>query len=538
MKLEVALNLLDKILDSEKLNNVQEAVFTLSWQGKTYQKIAQKTGYDRDYIKDVGCRLWQTFSQKLGTKVTKSNFRTVLRQYAQQEEQENNQTEVVNLLAEQSKSAQDWGEAIDFSFFVGREIERKQLQKWIQLDHSQLITIVGMGGVGKTAIATQITQQLKAEFKYIFWRSLRNAPPLKELLIEFIMLVSEQQKVNHIQSINNLINLTIKYLENNRCLLIFDNIESIFKKKELAGKYRLEFEDYGQLFEIIADQQHQSCLIITSREKPANLELKETALSLVRSLPLSELSSPEANSILRHQGLAKSQSLVERYTGNPLVLKIAATTIKSLFSGNSREFLKNKIILYGDIWNLLEEQFNRLSSLEQTVMYWLAINRQWTTLSQLEKDIFPKVYPRQILEAIESLKRRSLIELNTTGFTQLPIIMQYIIEQLLETIVEEITTLEITLFSTHALIKTQAKDYIQKSQIRFIVEPLVEKLISHFGSKSELQQQLKLIIVQLQNNQAQAGYGAGNILNLFRYLQTDLTGVDFSHLPVWQANKG
>ena len=80
MNIEEALDLVDKALKPERLNDLQELVFRESWEGKTYQEIGWSTGYDNDYIRLVGFQLWQALSDAFGEKVTKNNFRSILRQ--------------------------------------------------------------------------------------------------------------------------------------------------------------------------------------------------------------------------------------------------------------------------------------------------------------------------------------------------------------------------------------------------------------------------------------------------------------------------
>ena len=70
------------------------------------------------------------------------------------------------------------------------------------------------------------------------------------------------------------------------------------------------------------------------------------------------MSLAAAKAILNAKSVVESQSLVERYSGNPLALKIAATTIKSIFAGDISEFLLRETIVYGGIWDLLEQQFS------------------------------------------------------------------------------------------------------------------------------------------------------------------------------------
>jgi len=58
---------------------------------------------------------------------------------------------------------------------------------------------------------------------------------------------------------------------------------------------------------------------------------------------------------------------------------------------------------FGDIRELLEQQFERLSDQEKEIMYWLAINREPVSLFELQSDIVSPVPPTKLLSALESL---------------------------------------------------------------------------------------------------------------------------------------
>jgi signal recognition particle GTPase len=83
---------------------------------------------------------------------------------------------------------QDWGEAIDVSLFYGRTEELTTLEQWIVTDRCRLVTVLGMGGMGKTAIAAKVAAQVQHEFEYVIWRSLRNAPLLETLTCDLVSL--------------------------------------------------------------------------------------------------------------------------------------------------------------------------------------------------------------------------------------------------------------------------------------------------------------------------------------------------------------
>jgi hypothetical protein len=53
---------------------LQQYILKGSWEGRSYQCIANSYGYNLQYIKDVGYRLWHSLSESCGEKITKKNF--------------------------------------------------------------------------------------------------------------------------------------------------------------------------------------------------------------------------------------------------------------------------------------------------------------------------------------------------------------------------------------------------------------------------------------------------------------------------------
>lgn len=538
MTLEAALFVIDAALKPESLNNLQELIFRSSWEGKTYQEIAASSGYDPQYIKDVGFRLWQLLSNTLGEKITKKNFQSVLRQRAQQ----------IHLSIAPSASnyrtsvnrRQDWGEAIDVSVFYGRVEELITLKKWIVQERCRLVILLGMGGIGKTALSIKLAEQIQGEFDYLIWRSLRNAPPIQETLATLIEFLSHEQETNLPETIYERVSLLIEYLRSSRCLLILDNFDTIFTTGKRAGIYREGYEGYGELLQQVGEVHHQSCLVLTSREKPPEVAALESETTPVRALQLLGLKSAEAQNILNTKGLLGAtneiKKLIECYRGNPLALKIAATSIRDLFIGDISQFLQQGTAVFNGIRHLLAQQLDRLSDLEVQVMYWLAINREPVSPKELLADIIPSVSISTLLEALESLVQRSLIESSAAGFTQQPVVMEYMTDQLIEKICQEFITEEIQFLLSYPLLKAQAKDYIRCSQIRVILEPILARLSTHFISKKYIEQKLNLLLLKLKKNfSTSLGYGGGNIINLLCQLKVDLTGYDFSGLAICQA---
>jgi hypothetical protein len=334
----------------------------------------------------------------------------------------------------------NYGLAPDVSVFYGRTAELATLNQWIQVNRCQLIMVLGMGGMGKTTLIaklmqgfTKSTDSSLSEFQYVIWRSLHHAPTVEETLTDLIHILSDQKAINLPKSPDQLISKLMQYLHQTRCLLVLDNLESILQWGERGGSYREGFESYGQLIRTMGESTHKSCLIIISREPPIAFSLLEKKANSIKSLILKGLLPEDGLKILQSEGIdetqAEWQTLHNHYAGNPLMLKIVATTIHFLFSSKIDIFLAHGVTVFGDIYDLLDQQFQRLSDLEKTVIYSLAIHRKPILMPELLNEIIPPVTSQKLLGILESLKLRSLIEYNENGFTMPNDVIEYVTNQ-------------------------------------------------------------------------------------------------------------
>jgi hypothetical protein len=74
------------------------------------------------------------------------------------------------------------GEALDVPTFYGREPELATLARWVVEEGCRLVSVLGMGGIGKPALAVRAMQQLAGHFDVVVFRSLRDAPSCEVLL--------------------------------------------------------------------------------------------------------------------------------------------------------------------------------------------------------------------------------------------------------------------------------------------------------------------------------------------------------------------
>ena len=431
----------------------------------------------------------------------------------------------------------DWGEAPAPEAFYGRQSELALLKRWVLTDHCRVIGLFGMGGIGKTSVAANLTHQLKPHFDHSFWYDLRNAPPLDTVLRDCIKFLSDRPVIKLPESPDSRISVLISLLQEKRGLLVFDNIESILRESDPGSHYREGYEGYADLIRRIAGTSHESCLVITSREKPNEFVRLEGETSPVRSLHLKGLSLAGARELLDEKDLIGSDEvrsdLNAKCAGNPLILKIISATIKDMFSGDIASFLVQGTLVLGDVRGVLQQQFDRLPSLSQTLMYWLAIRRKAVSIDELGKILIEPVPRADLLDSLESLlSRRSLIEGKARGFLLQPVIAEYVTDRFVDAICREITTGETNLLRSHALLNVQAADYVRENQVRLIMNPVTERLADTLGSQG-LAERLQKVLSYLRNEgPTHPGYAAGNIINLLLHAGTNINGYDFSHLVI------
>ncbi|GAA6614592.1 NB-ARC domain-containing protein [Scytonema sp. NUACC26] len=490
----------------------------------------------------------------------------------------------------------DWGEVVDVSIFFGRNEELTQLEDWILNDRCRLIVLLGMGGIGKSSLSVKLATQIQTQFEFVVWRSLRNSPSLLDLLTSLLKFFANGQAINLSPNSSNVsqedatrlrIAEFMEHLRSHRCSIVLDNVESILASCEDSGHYQPGYEDYQELFKQVGETSHQSCVVLTSREKPQEITILEGETLPVRTLHLSGLDTSAALELVRTKSFfcgsdADWQKLIQHYSGNPLALKIIATTIQELFDGDLKEFQTQGTTVFGSIYDLLKQQFYRLSALEKDLMYWLAINREPVTIAELREDLVLPISSMKLLEALDSLCRRNLIEKKSAPqtsvqFTLQPVVMEYVTRNLVQQVCSEIQewgqgnkrdkedkgeggdkgeffSASTFLFQSHALMKATAKDNIRIAQAKLILQPVIEQLLSNLRTKSAIENLLFQVLYELrrigQGNprekvanspfspilpSLEPGYAGGNILNLLCHIQSDLTGCDFSHLTIWQA---
>jgi hypothetical protein len=574
MDVNRAIAIIERILAPKSLNHVQAEIVRGVIAGSSYQQIIDTTKVDTlasqqarateletidsgkyklGYVKTTAAQLWQLLTQRLDQKVTKDNLAAVLLWYV-------NQSAARASMESQIESGEDLPRrdiqpsrvnvGLDCDFY-GRTEEITTLTNWCVVERCRLILLIGMGGMGKTTLAGEIATQLSGKFDRIIWRSLANTPQIRVLCRDLLQALSPQSLGDLPDTLGGQIELLIASLRQDRCLLIFDNVESILAGQVQCGQYLADYDGYDRLFRAIGELPHQSCAILTSREKPhtiARLEIVNP--QLVKSLNIDGMAPNAAQQLVQSYGCPPLptwmwQEVHAHYDGNPLALKIATIAAVEMTGGGEKmlelyPLMKEGKLRFQSIDDSLSRQFDRLSEIEQQIVYWLAIEREPTTGKELRANLVTNSHaPGEIINALQSLARRCItIGSNSTRdrlrqrkWSIQPVMTAYVTRRLIDRFVAELAPvvppnihspdLQDRFFhlNHYAIIQPKTKDGLRQTQQKLILQPTIERLTKTWDCLADLSQYLHQISTQWQDlDPLPIGYLVTNVVNLLMEL--------------------
>lgn len=338
-----------------------------------------------------------------------------------------------------------WGLAPDLPQFYGRTTELATLKHWILVDRCRLITLLGLPGVGKTYLATRLTEQLQSEFKVVIWRSLQplgrsHSPiPFDDFLDDLISHLIPDHDPLTSESTTAKVQQLITHLDQTRCLVILDAVESVWQNPivpevathPLAKQQSSIAEAYRYFIKHVGLTRHQSCMLLTSRVEPQPFQLMLGNAPGIRMQLLRGLSIADIQQMFAARGNFRAtptdwERFVDYYDGNPQMLGMLSRTIQSLFQGNIVDFLRQDTLTFGLIREVFEHPLSRLSDTEKEVLKTLATYDTPRSFSEMRSHLFPTLSTTDLLEAIHTLKLWSLIDMDINRFALPPFLRDYI----------------------------------------------------------------------------------------------------------------
>jgi NACHT domain len=436
------------------LDDLQEAILKEALQGRKYAKIAQDRDCTEGYVRVAAAELWKILSEALGEEVSKVNVRSKLERakfytnfsptIGSENVTVNNNVNICSKKAPSSRKTTpsqetstqlhiDLGDAPEIFSFYDRANELATLEHWIIQDHCHLVQLLGLHGIGKTSLAIRLIDKIKTDFDTIIYRSLRFSPTLETTLTNLLQIFSQSSEIpqevrgNHGEIARTEI---LNHLRQNRCLIILDDVQTLFSSNQLAGQYKSDYEDYHRFFQLISEVSHNSCFLLISSEKPREIASLEKENYPCRSFILGSLGMA-SKEILRDYQLSDEEdweTLINTYQSHPFWLEMTASLIRDLFGGRVSELLQYELILDESLQSHLSQIFSRLTEPEVAVITQLAQETEAITLSKILNRL--NLSPSDSINVTRSIGRRFLLETQeqgkTTLFTLNPVIAQYV----------------------------------------------------------------------------------------------------------------
>lgn len=397
-----------------------------------------------------------------------------------------------------------WHEIPVVDVFYGRMVEIERLTEWLLVERCRLMNVLGMGGVGKTALAAIVAQDVGTKFDVVIWRSLLNRPLFQDLVEDWLDILASDESFAPSSNLDQQISLLLNCLSQRRCLLVLDNVESILHASDagtlLSGRFQAGYETYGQLLLQVGNNDHNSCLLLTSREQPYVMNRMRGVNAGVYNLYLSGLDQEAAIKMLAACGLTTARpeaiNLTQHYSANPMALQIVASTIVDLFGGDVDTFLQEDTLIFDDIRMVLDELFQRLTSEERRILFEFTVEQIPISIARLRVNLAGGLAPNLLIEAVRSLQRRSLLftiekEGDSQGrtsveFTLQNVVMKYVTNYCISQVCNEIVTETPQILEQVILMKMDGEEEQRTRQLRFIIEPICRQLVDILGEDALL----------------------------------------------------
>ncbi|NEQ38013.1 MAG: AAA family ATPase, partial [Okeania sp. SIO3I5] len=362
MDIQEVLNWTDEQVQAKTgkgLDSLQKAILEGVWQRQGYKDIADDCHCTTDHVRKMASELWKLLSDVLGEDVRKANVKAVVEngKFSQISNMHIGNGDInvcnencpypkggkkrstANPNKDKTEKQHDLTEAPKSHRLYNRTQELNLLKQWILEDNIPIVTVIGLSGIGKTALAVELIAQIKDNFDRILWRNCTDTPTLKSLKTHLIQFLSPNPQTKP-PSLTDCLRL-------HRSLIVLDDFQELFSTGELAGTYLPEHENYGKFFQQISTLSHQSCLLLLSQEQPKIT----SGNNHCQILKLDGLGKSAA-AILEGRNLTdedKWLDLINLYSGNPLWLNIIADAVEDLCDGNIAQFLSCKNLYLGDL---------------------------------------------------------------------------------------------------------------------------------------------------------------------------------------------
>lgn len=290
----------------------------------------------------------------------------------------------------------------DDTGYIGRKKEIKELKRLITSKNNQVITVVGNGGIGKTAIVVKALYELLDyshihDFEAILWVSLKTRTLSKgefiniQSSIEDLSLMYSELHQNMIVETKNPEEDILSFLAQFSTLLVIDNLETV---------------PTSQIIEFIKSVPANSKVLLTSRSGLGELEnryvLKEMNKNDAREYFISLSKYYQLN--LHEQNIEVIDELIKNHLySSPLSIKWYITSV--FFGADKTAVLsdKDKLVEFS-----MSNIIDKLSQSEIEILWLLLVEGKTLSYGEIDYYLDPKD-PQDLIISLNKLLATSMV---------------------------------------------------------------------------------------------------------------------------------
>jgi DNA-binding Xre family transcriptional regulator len=254
--------------------------------------------------------------------------------------------------------------------WVGRETLIQQLSDRVR-SSCRVLLLVGITGIGKTALAERIVEELRGD-----WREHRDNFEDENKVSDFASVALQwlekwgESIPNEERKPEQLLRRLVKRLRENRYLILMDSLEYLLTGNEDDGWGDFADEWWSKFFvSFLAEPSCQSRFILTSQDLPTKFETAECdryknlwycqllkGLEVPEQVALFQKAELDGDLELPHSPL---RVIGEVYDGHPLALRTIAGEIKGSYGGKVRAYWKDNSRYIEEVKEAINEARNQ-----------------------------------------------------------------------------------------------------------------------------------------------------------------------------------
>ncbi|MEA5536855.1 AAA-like domain-containing protein [Crocosphaera sp. XPORK-15E] len=328
------------------LSDVEMIVLQGSWEGKTYEEMAQLAGYTVDYLnKDVGNKLWKKLSDILGEKVSKKNLLEPLKRASTAQQRPQTASGSMKEIPFPEGSV-----SLDSSFYVERN-EVESLCYDAIVKPGSLIRIKAPKLMGKTSLITQILDHSQSQNYRTVYLNLSSVERsivtnLDKFLRWLCLMVGRQLKLENklgdywdTEILGSNDNCTVYFEEyllpaiDCPLVLALDEVDLIFPHTEVIEDFLGMLRSWHEKGKISQQWKQLRLIMAHSTECYVPLDMNQSPFNAGVPVELLEFDSKQVLSLANVHGLSWNESQIEALMsmvgGHPYLVRLALYEISS-----------------------------------------------------------------------------------------------------------------------------------------------------------------------------------------------------------------